>query len=85
MHGVPDLAIEVVSFDKTLADLSAKAAEYLAAGARLVWVVDPDPRQVVIHRPGRPAETLSAERTLDGGDVLPGFTLALPRLFAELD
>jgi Uma2 family endonuclease len=85
IHGVPDLAVEVVSFDKTLAELFAKAGEYLEAGTPLVWVVDPDTRQVAVHRPGQAVATLSAGETLDGGDVLPGFPLLLSTLFAELD
>ncbi|HXV85300.1 MAG TPA: Uma2 family endonuclease [Gemmatimonadales bacterium] len=85
MYGVPDLAIEVVSFDKTLTDLHAKAQEYLEAGTDLVWVVDPDSRRVVLYRPGRTAATLSEGDALDGGDVLPGFSLPLALLFAELD
>ena len=56
IHGAPDLAIEVVSFDKTLAELSAKAAEYLEGGTGLVWVVDPETRQVLVVIPGRMVE-----------------------------
>ena len=85
LHGAPDLAIEIVSFDKTVTETSAKAADYLEAGTPLAWVVDPDARQVLLHRPGRGVTTLSAAETLDGGDVLPGFSLPLSRLFAELD
>ncbi len=83
--GAPDLAIEIVSEDNTAAQLAAKATEYLEAGTRLVWVVDPESRQVTVHRPDQAVLTLSATQTLDGGDVLPGFTLLLTRLFAELD
>ncbi len=83
--GFPDLAVEIVSFDKTVAEVSAKAAEYLEAGTPLVWVVDPDSRRVMVHRPGHGVTTLSVADTLDGGDVLPGFRLPLSRLFAELD
>lgn len=59
IHGVPALAVEVVSFDKTQAELFAKASEYLAAGTPLVWVVAPDSRQVTVHRPGQAVVTLS--------------------------
>ena len=85
IHSAPDLAIEIVSEDNTPAQLATKAAEYLAAGTRLVWIVDPEPRHVRIHQPGRAVVTLPATDTLDGGDVLPGFTLPLAALFAELD
>ena len=85
IHGIPDLAVEIASIDKTMADLAAKAAEYLEAGAALVWVVGPESRQVLVHRRGFPTLTLSESNTLDGGEVLPGFELPISRLFAELD
>jgi len=83
--GAPNLAVEIVSFDKTVEGVSAKGAEYLEAGTRLAWVVDPDTRQVMVHRRGQAVLTQSPTETLDGVDVLPGFTLLLTRLFAELD
>ena len=83
--GVPDLAVEIVSFDKAVAEVSVKAADYLEAGTPLVWVVDPHSRQVMVYQPGQAVTTLSAADTLDGADVLPEFTLPLSRLFAELD
>ncbi len=85
IHGTPDLAIEIASADKPMAQLTAKVAEYLKAGALLVWVVDPTRRKARVHHPGQPARTLSQTDSLDGAAVLPGFTLPLSRLFAELD
>jgi Uma2 family endonuclease len=83
--GAPDLAIEVRSPDDALAELAVKAAEYLEAGARLVWIVDTPARRVQVLRPSQPATWLSQHDALDGGDVLPGFVLSLARLFAELE
>jgi Uma2 family endonuclease len=83
--GAPDLAVEVRSPDNTLVELLVKANEYLDAGARLVWIVDPPTRSVLVKRPGRPAATQSVDDMLDGGDLLPGFSLPLSRVFAELD
>ena len=85
IHGVPDLAIEIASCDKPMTQLAAKAAEYVEAGTPLVWVVDPRRRQVRVHRPGQPVSSLAQTDTLEGADVLPGFSLPLSRLFAELD
>jgi Uma2 family endonuclease len=85
IRGVPDLAIEIASADKPMAELSAKAAEYIQARTALVWVVDPTRRRVRVHRPGQPVRTLSQTDTLDGADVLHGFTLPLSRLFGELE
>jgi Uma2 family endonuclease len=85
IHGTPDLAIEIASSDRPVKQLAAKAAEYLAAGTRLVWVIDPERRAARVYRPDRPVETLSREAALHGAEVLPGFSLPVSRLFAELD
>jgi len=81
--GPPDLAVEVRSPDDSQAELLRKVADYLEAGSRLVWIVDPASRQVHVHRPGHAMLTLFDDATLDGGDVLPGFTLPLSLLFAK--
>jgi Uma2 family endonuclease len=83
--GAPDLAVEIRSPDNTLAELSAKAMEYLRAGTRLVWVVDPPAHTVLVHRLGEPALTFSSEASLDGGPVIPDFRFPLDELFAEPD
>ncbi len=54
--GAPDLAVEVLSPSNRFGDILAKVAEYLAAGVRLVWVVDPAARSVTVFRPGREPE-----------------------------
>jgi Uma2 family endonuclease len=48
-----------------------------------VWVVYPDEQQVVVHSPGQPAQIVNIDGVLDGGDVLPGFTLPLRDIFAR--
>lgn len=85
IHGAPDLAIEIVSQDRAIDELTTKAQEYLEAGTLLVWVVDPPTRTVRVHRRSQAVITLSPNGTLDGGEVLPGFALALARLFAEVE
>jgi len=82
---VPDLVIEVLSESNTAAEMDRKRAEYFDAGVRLIWEVDPPPRIVRVFTPSGAVESLDASQTLDGGDVLPGFTLVLSELFAELD
>lgn len=81
----PDLAIEVLSPSNTPAEMKRKRQEYLANGVRLVWIVDPKTRTVEVYAPRRKPMVLTESDTLDGGKVLPGFTLALAELFAELD
>ena len=82
----PDLAVEVLSASNTVAEMDRKRREYFAGGTRLVWVVDPVARTVAVYTsPEAPSAVLDQHGTLDGGDVLPGFTLDLHALFARLD
>ena len=78
--GAPDLAVEVVSPTDAEKLLTIKVANYLAAGT-LVWVVYPDEKEVAVYAPGQPARILTAEDELSGGDVLPGFALAVKDIF----
>jgi Uma2 family endonuclease len=78
---VPDLVVEVTSSNDRPAEVDAKVAMWLAAGVRLVWVVHPQSRTVEIHRPGAPVITLTEADTLDGADVVPGFTAPIADIF----
>ena len=80
----PDLAVEVVSPHQYRPEMAAKTQRYLAAGVRLVWVIWPQRQQVDVWRPGSngPVATLVVSDTLDGQDVLPGFTYPVAELFA---
>ena len=80
----PDLAIEVLSPDQPLARFTEKVQFYLLYGVRLVWVVDPASETVLVLAPGQEPRAMSVGETLDGGDVLPGFSMAVADLFAEL-
>lgn len=82
---VPDLAIEVLSPGNTAAEMSRKRREYFDAGVRLVWEIDVNTRTVTVYRSEREAQLLNEEQALEGGDVLPGFTIQLRQLFAVLD
>lgn len=76
----PDLAIEIVSPNDAADEIEAKIQDYLAGGTRLIWYLYPKTRTLhVITVAG--AIRLGENDTLDGGDVLPGFTLALKDLF----
>ena len=77
----PDLAIEVVSPNDEEAELAAKVAFYLAHGVPLVWVVYPDAREVVVHRPGQAARTHRMGDTLTGEEIVPGFRLPILDIF----
>ena len=77
IDGPPDLAVEVISPSDTLYEVEDKIAQYLAAGTRLAWVVNPRRRTVAVHAPGAPVHVLGGDDTLDGGDVVPGFRCAV--------
>ncbi len=80
----PEIAAEVVSPDQYHPEMAKKAQLYLDHGVRLVWVVWPAQRQIDVWRPGAavPVATLDVGGTLDGQDVLPGFSLPVADLFA---
>lgn len=80
-RGAPDLAVEILSPSNRPAEIHAKIADYLAAGARLVWVLDPARRAVTVHRSLLDRRRLGSDATLDGEEVLPGFAIAVGRLF----
>jgi Uma2 family endonuclease len=81
VRAAPDLAVEVRSPSDTREDLIDKADEYLAAGTRLVWIFDPMSRTVTVKTPDGGERTLGVDDELDGGEVLPGFTLRLSEIF----
>ncbi|MGF1503964.1 MAG: Uma2 family endonuclease [Anaerolineae bacterium] len=80
----PDLAVEVISPGNTSDAFAEKTRRYLDAGTRLVWNVYPRRRAVEVFRmeAGEVVQTtLTAEDTLSGGDVLPGFELPVAAVF----
>jgi Uma2 family endonuclease len=81
----PNLAVEVLSRSNTPGEMAAKRQDYFTAGVELVWEIDPDARAVMVYTSATQLTRLAATDTLDGGSVLPGFTLPLQDLFAELD
>jgi Uma2 family endonuclease len=82
---VPDLAVEVLSRSNTFAEMELKRKEYFSAGVRLVWLVDPELRTVEVFKQIGQSHTLHEQDILEGGEVLPGFSLSLARLFSVLD
>jgi Uma2 family endonuclease len=60
-----------------------KAAYYLANGARLVWLVYPKKRMVEVLYPNGEFDIFSEGETLSGGEVVPGFTMAVQDVFEE--
>jgi Uma2 family endonuclease len=80
--GAPDLAVEVVSPGDARKEVAKKVEDWLAAGARAVWVVNPKLRSVEVHRPAAAALMLDETDELDGQDVVPGFRCRVAEIFA---
>jgi Uma2 family endonuclease len=79
--GAPDLAVEVLSPSDTASEVLEKIDAWLAAGTRMVWVVDPEKQTLTVYAPERQPRTLRLADTLQGEDVLPGFQLPLAEIF----
>lgn len=79
----PDLCIEVASPSNSRADrlLSDKARMWLDFGAREVWALNPENSTVMRYRPDESPVLLTDEETLEGGDLLPGFSVPVWQLF----
>jgi Uma2 family endonuclease len=79
--GAPDLAVEVVSPSDSYADVQEKVFDWLEAGARMVIVVMPRGRSVTVYRALNDIIVLTENDSLDGGDVVPGWTMSIKDLF----
>jgi Uma2 family endonuclease len=80
----PDLAVEVLSESNTAEEMERKLKDYFFAGVRLVWLIDPEKRIADVYTAPDQSVRLDEGQSLNGGDVLPGFTLPLTELFALL-
>ena len=78
----PDLAVEVVSPDDSRREVRDKAQDLLRAGTRLVWVIDPTTRSATVYRSLDEARELSEGDSLDGGEIIPGFSCDIRELFS---
>lgn len=85
----PDLAVEVVSPTDSVRKVQRKARRYLRAGTKIVWIVYPEDQTVDVCLPdetepdGMRIIEFGVDSILDGGDVLPGFTLAVKAIFGD--
>jgi len=78
---VPDLAVEVISTGNTPKEMGEKLQEYFEKGVRLVWYVRPRSRVVDVYTAPDHFTRLTASMRLDGGDILPGFSVQVGELF----
>ena len=84
LEGAPDLAVEVFSPSNTIAEMREKIDDYIGAGCRVVWVVDPLRRSVVVYRREADPTILSEQDTLTAEEVLPGFSLQVREMFPAI-
>jgi len=76
----PALAVEVLSPTNTKAEIDRKLRELFAAGCKLAWIVDPETRSAKSYTSAKRSKEIDETGSLDGGKVLPGFTLPLASL-----
>jgi Uma2 family endonuclease len=81
----PDLAVEVLSPRNTRREMERKRGEYFTSGTQQVWMVDLNDRTVTVYTSPEQFTVLHESDTLDGGALLPGFSLSLSGVFSELD
>ena len=81
---VPDLAVEVLSEGNTPAEMRRKVREYFDAGVGLVWLIDPKKRAARVYTAPHRSVRILEGQSLDGGNVLPGFSIGLADLFRRI-
>jgi Uma2 family endonuclease len=79
--GAPDLAVEVLSPDDRIGDVNVKVQDWLKAGSRMIWTVDPQSKTVTVYRNHREATIFTLADTLTTDDLLPGFALPVAEIF----
>jgi Uma2 family endonuclease len=81
--GAPDVTVEIISSREVgPTDIKKRVEDWLAGGARLVWIVDTRHKTVAVHQPDHPPVKLTVEDQLDGGDVVPGWTFPVREVFS---
>ena len=78
---IPDLVVEIVSPNDRAREVRQKISMWLEHGVSMALEVRPATRTITVHRPGVSPVTLTGDDVLDGGDVLPGFSLPLSEIF----
>ena len=76
-----DLAVEVVSPSNTFNEILRKVREYLDTGSALVWVAEPQRRQVTVYTPYNMARIYRDGDTLSGGNIIQSFELDVTDIF----
>jgi len=83
--GAPDLVVEIISPGNTFEEIHNKIEEYFESGTRLLWVIHPDERYVLVYHSPQPDRLLRGDDILDGENVILNFQVAVSELFITLD
>ena len=78
----PDFVAEIISPDDTAAMVQETVRDWLDNGVRLLWLIYPETRQVVVYQPDGSSRTIGQDDVLDGGDVFPGLELPVRSFLA---
>jgi Uma2 family endonuclease len=84
-QGSPDLAVEILSPNNTVEEIHTKIVEYFENGTRLVWVIHPDEKYVLVYSAPEPNRLLRSQDLLEGEEVVADFSVAVAELFEEWD
>ena len=79
--GAPDLAIEVISPNDLYTEVEEKVEDWLAAGAAMVILINPRNRTAILRMDGRAPVILTARDVLEGGEVVPGWSMTVGKIF----
>jgi Uma2 family endonuclease len=82
LQTAPDLCVEILSPSNRASRMQQKVTEYLDAGARLVWVIDPARKAATEYRSRSDMRILNVHDVLVGYHLLPGYELPLSKIFA---
>jgi Uma2 family endonuclease len=83
LESIPELIVEIKSKNDTAAEIAEKVADYLGAGAKLIWVLEPAKDIVVEHRPNSQPKIWHKSDSLYCDEIIPGFRLPLADLFRD--
>ena len=77
----PDLIVEILSPTDNHYEVDRRIADYRAVGVPLMWLVNPEVRTVLVLRRDGTAHLLDDDDLIDGGEVVPGFSVRVGEFF----
>lgn len=83
--GAPDLAVEIISPGNTFEEMHNKIEEYFESGTKLLWVIHPDEKFVLVYHSPQPDCLLRGNDVLDGEDAILNFKVSVSELFRTLE